>query len=66
MPTNIKPQIVQYEHVVIDPLLGEVSCDNRSDAIDYADKVNGRVFCAIWKDGKESARYLVYPLDDLR
>lgn len=45
-----------YEYVVIDPVLGEVSCGNSGDALDYADKVHGEAFRVLWQDGVEVGR----------
>lgn len=47
----------EYEWVVIDPLLGEVSCDNLERAVEYARGVNGKVFCVVWNNGREIDRY---------
>ena len=38
--------------IVIDPVLGEVSCDDRESAIAYATGVGGCVACQVWADGE--------------
>ena len=51
----------QQEFVVIDPVLGEVSCDSRADAVAYVDKHGGEAYVVNWQDGKEIGRYIIYP-----
>lgn len=54
--------MVEREFVVIDSVLGEVSCDNRADAVEYARRVTGKAYCVEWEDGEEIRRHLIYPL----
>ena len=39
------------EYVAIDPVLGEISCDNWSQALDYAVSVGGQAHAVVWQDG---------------
>ena len=48
--------MTELEYVVIDPVLGEVSCDDLSQAFRFADGVKGQVFCVVWEDGEEVDR----------
>jgi hypothetical protein len=43
---------MQLEFVVIDPVLGEVSCEDEAHARDYAAKVGGVARVNVWQDGE--------------
>jgi hypothetical protein len=43
---------MQLEFVVIDPVLGGVSCEDEAHARDYAAKVGGVVIVNTWRDGE--------------
>ena len=44
------------EYVVDVPNLGEISCDDKDHAIEYAKSVNGEAWEIIWHDGEETGR----------
>ncbi len=48
--------LYDYEFLVVDPVLGDVSCENLEQAKDYASKVAGQVFRATWYGGQEINR----------
>lgn len=49
----------EFEYVVIDPVLGEVSCESVEHAQEWSANVNGQVFCVVWERGYEINRYPV-------
>ena len=48
-----------HEFLVVDPVLGDVSCDSLEQATEYAAKVNGNAFRTTWYDGQEIYRRLI-------
>lgn len=53
--------MVEREFVAIDPVLGEVSCGTRAQAVRYAYLVRGTAYCVDWENGEEVDRCLIYP-----
>lgn len=48
-----------YEYIVLDPVLGQVSMEGPTDAIDYAKKVKGVAMMITWLGSKEIKREIV-------
>ena len=51
--------IYNYEFLVVDPVLGDVSCESLEQAKEYATNVKGQVFRATWCDGQEIYRKII-------
>ncbi len=51
-----------HESVVIDKVLGELSCNSREEAVEYAYKTNEDAWRVEWQHGEEIHRYKIYPL----
>ena len=50
------------KRIIVDTGLGEVKFANRALAIDYVDRIGGKVYVIYWEGNKELDRYLVYPI----
>ena len=48
--------LYDYEFLVVDPVLGDVSCESLETAKEYAIDVQGQVFRATWYGGQEINR----------
>ncbi len=47
---------IEQEFLVVDPVLGDVSCSSEADAREYAKNVDGTVVLVSWLEGKVVGR----------
>lgn len=50
---------ISIEYVAIDPVLGEISCSNSEQAIDYALSCGGRAYKVNWRNGRSAYRRVI-------